>query len=100
MDQKLAIQGGQKLNKESFPPWPSLAEKGILRAAEVLRSGKINYWTGPLGQEFEKKWAGYNGARFGASNSAGCFSKVNAKASTPASTASAISRSNMALWPQ
>ena len=81
MGKKLAIQGGEKLAKEAFPPWPSLAEKSIQRAAEVLRSGKINYWTGPLGQEFERKWAEYNGARFGISTSNGTSALHTAVAS-------------------
>jgi dTDP-4-amino-4,6-dideoxygalactose transaminase len=29
---------------------------------EPLRSGKVNYWTGPIGQKFEKQWAEWIGA--------------------------------------
>jgi len=81
MKEKLAIQGGEKLAKEPFPMWPSLSEKGIQKAAEVLRSGQVNYWTGPLGMEFEKKWAEYNGARFAISTSNGTSALHTAVAS-------------------
>lgn len=34
---------------------------------EPLRSGKCNYWTGPLGMEFEQKFAEWCGAKYGIS---------------------------------
>ena len=71
MKQKLAIHGGEKLVKEPFPMWPSISEKGIRMAMKVLRTGRVNYWTGPLGQEFEKRWAEYNGVKFAISTSNG-----------------------------
>lgn len=81
MDSKLAIHGGEKIANEPFPMWPSLSEKGIQKAAEVLRSGRVNYWTGPLGMEFEKKWADWNGARFAISTSNGTSALHTAVAS-------------------
>jgi dTDP-4-amino-4,6-dideoxygalactose transaminase len=81
MKQRLAIHGGEKLWPEPFPMWPSLSEKGIQSAVEVLRSGRVNYWTGPLGMEFEKKWAEYNGARFAISTSNGTSALHTAVAS-------------------
>ncbi len=60
----LAINGGPKVTGDPFPAWPSLSEKGIKKVSEVLRSGQVNYWTGPLGQEFEKKFAEYMGAEY------------------------------------
>ena len=71
MKKNLAVDGGEKLVKEAFPMWPSISEKGIRMAMKVLRSGRVNYWTGPLGQEFEKRWAEYNGAKFAISTSNG-----------------------------
>lgn len=67
MDDKLktlAINGGSKITTDPFPAWPSMSEKGIEKVAEVLRSGQVNYWTGPLGQKFENKFAEYMGAAF------------------------------------
>jgi dTDP-4-amino-4,6-dideoxygalactose transaminase len=81
MGTKLAVEGGQKVATEPFPMWPSLAEKGIQKTAEVLRSGRVNYWTGPLGMEFEKKWAEWNGARFAISTSSGTSALHTAVAS-------------------
>jgi len=43
--------------------WPSFEESTIQKAMEPLRSGKVNYWTGPVGQEFEQAWAKWNGSK-------------------------------------
>jgi dTDP-4-amino-4,6-dideoxygalactose transaminase len=45
----------------SLPTWPSFAEDEIEAAAAVLRSGKVNYWTGEEGRQFEKEYAAYIG---------------------------------------
>ena len=44
-----------------FPAWPSFDEDEIAVAAAVLRSGKVNYWTGDEGRQFEKEFAAYVG---------------------------------------
>lgn len=41
--------------------WPIYAEDEIAVATEVLRSGKVNYWTGEHGKLFEKEYADYLG---------------------------------------
>ncbi|GAH42310.1 unnamed protein product, partial [marine sediment metagenome] len=38
---------------------------------DVLRSGKVNYWTGPKGMEFEKKFAAWQGSKYAISASSG-----------------------------
>ena len=60
---KLAIDGGEKVYNGSFPGWPCFEESTIQKAADVLRSGKVNYWTGPIGAEFEKAWAKWLGVK-------------------------------------
>ena len=40
---------------ESFAKWPHFGGADIEAVAEVLRSGKINRWTGAKNAEFEKK---------------------------------------------
>lgn len=40
-----------------FAPWPFYAEDEVEAVARVLRSGKVNYWTGTEGREFEKEYA-------------------------------------------
>jgi len=38
-------------------PWPSFDADEIDAATAVLRSGKVNYWTGPDGRDFEREFA-------------------------------------------
>ncbi len=64
---ELAVNGGSKLCNETFPGWPSFEESTVLAAADVLRSGKVNYWTGSIGREFETAWADYIGAKYAVS---------------------------------
>ena len=62
--EKLAIEGGTPVNKENFPKWPSFSQKSIDMVSEPLKTGKVNYWTGNIGVEFEKAWAKWNGAKY------------------------------------
>jgi dTDP-4-amino-4,6-dideoxygalactose transaminase len=57
----LAIDGGVPLNRTPFPAWPSFEASTCERAIAPLKSGKVNYWTGTAGTEFESKWARWNG---------------------------------------
>lgn len=41
----------------SFSPWPSFTEQEIDAVSEVLRSNKVNYWTGDEGKKFEQEFA-------------------------------------------
>jgi dTDP-4-amino-4,6-dideoxygalactose transaminase len=59
----LAIDGGAAVRKHPFAPWPSFGEDEIAAATEVLRSGRVNYWTGTEGREFEQEFASYVGRR-------------------------------------
>ena len=45
--------------------WPHFDEEQIAAAAAVLRSGKVNYWTGEEGRAFEREFARACGAAFG-----------------------------------
>lgn len=49
----------------SFAPWPFYAEDEIEAVTRVLRSGKVNYWTGTEGREFEKEYAEAVGCKYG-----------------------------------
>ncbi len=60
---ELAIVGGQPLRNCSFAPWPSPQEDEIEAAAAVLRSGKLNYWTGDEGRKFEAEFAAFIGCK-------------------------------------
>ena len=43
--------------------WPQHDEDEIAAVVEVLRAGRVNYWTGPHGHEFENEFASYCGAK-------------------------------------
>lgn len=53
----LAIDGGPRVRETSYPVWPVLPEEAVEAAARVLRSGRINYWTGEEGRLFEEEFA-------------------------------------------
>ena len=40
-----------------FLPWPYFAEDEVAAATAVLRSGRVNYWTGDEGRLFEREFA-------------------------------------------
>ncbi len=71
MKEKLAIAGGQKAVKNTLAGWPQFDDNAINSVVEVLRSGKVNYWTGPRGMEFEKKYAQWQGSRYAISTATG-----------------------------
>ena len=39
-----------------FSPWPSYTEEEIAAVSALLRSGRVNYWTGTEAREFEKEF--------------------------------------------
>ena len=45
--------------------WPTFAADEIEAVARVLRSGRVNYWTGEEGRQFEHEFAAACGARYG-----------------------------------
>ena len=69
--QDLAINGGPKAVTNTLVGWPNISEEAIAAVVEVLRSNKINYWTGPVGMEFEKKFAAWQGSKFAISVNSG-----------------------------
>jgi len=71
MSEKLAIQGGPKAVTSQKIGWPNFDEKTIKAVENVLRSGKVNYWTGPKGMEFEKKFAEWQGSKYAISVATG-----------------------------
>ena len=71
MREELALFGGTPVTREIFPQWPRLAEASLSDALETLRSGRLSYWSGPKGREFESKWASWIGCRQAVSCSSG-----------------------------
>ena len=60
----LAIDGGQCVRTQEFAPWPSLSEDEVEAVNVVLRSGKLNYWTGEEVRQFENDFASFAGCRY------------------------------------
>lgn len=60
---ELAIRGGSPIRTEPYPSWPIHGEEEEWAIAEVVRSGK--WWFGEKVQEFERRFADYQDAKFG-----------------------------------
>jgi len=61
---RLALDGGRPVREEPFLPWPVFTEEEIQAVKDVLRSGKVNYWTGDQGRLFEKEYASFVGTQY------------------------------------
>jgi hypothetical protein len=59
----LAIDGGRPLRSVPFAPWPSVTAEEIESSVRVLQSGRINYWTGDEGRNFEAEFAAFTGCK-------------------------------------
>jgi dTDP-4-amino-4,6-dideoxygalactose transaminase len=60
----LAVSGGTPVRTGLFPPWPAFEEEEIEAANAVLRSGRVNYWTGDEGRKFEREFADFTGRKY------------------------------------
>lgn len=57
LNSTLAIEGGEPLCSAPLSAWPVFDESQIQAVGEVLRSGRVNYWTGQQGRLFEEEYA-------------------------------------------
>src|ERR1700729_4352535 len=62
---ELAIEGGVPSREHPFAPWPCFESDEIEAVASVLKSGRINYWTGEEGRLFEREFAEFVGCKHG-----------------------------------
>ncbi len=62
---ELARDGGAPVRTEPLAPWPHFDDEMTNAVTEVLRSGKVNYWTGKSVRRFEKDFAEFVGSNFG-----------------------------------
>lgn len=62
---RLAIDGGQPVRSAPWPAWPRFEEDELEASTAVLRSGRVNYWTGEEGRAFEREFAAAIGAPYG-----------------------------------
>ena len=51
----------------SVAPWPCFSEEEIEAVSDVLRSGRVNYWTGEECRLFEKEYARWAGTAYAVS---------------------------------
>src|SRR5437764_8018126 len=68
---RLAMDGGSKAVTNKLQGWPQFDEHAIKAVEDVLRSGRVNYWTGKRGMEFEKKFAEWQGSKYAISVATG-----------------------------
>ncbi len=69
--EELAIRGGPKAVRNKLVGWPHFSEEAIQSVVDTLRSGKVNYWTGRKGMEFEKRFAEWQGSKYAISVATG-----------------------------
>ena len=62
-EKKDIVMNGAGIADIGFPMWPQFAPETFEDVLEPLRSGKVSYWTGTKGMEFEAAWAEYIGAK-------------------------------------
>jgi dTDP-4-amino-4,6-dideoxygalactose transaminase len=58
-----ALASSQSGSRRAFSPWPNFEADEIDAASRVLGSGRVNYWTGNEGREFEKEFAAHVGTQ-------------------------------------
>ncbi len=54
---RLAIDGGVPVRQDPFDTWPQYDVDEQAAVTDVLRSGKVNYWTGETVKKFESAYA-------------------------------------------
>jgi len=53
----LAIDGGTPVRSRPFAPWPDFDDATVEAVADVLRSGRLTYWSGEQGRRLEREYA-------------------------------------------
>ena len=61
--EKEVVMNGAGIEEIGFPMWPQFAPETPDEVAAILRTGKVSYWTGKIGMEFEEKFADWVGAK-------------------------------------
>lgn len=63
MEKKDLVMNGAGIEKIGFPGWPQFAPEVTDEVTKVLKSGKVSYWTGKVGMQFEEEFAKWIGAK-------------------------------------
>ncbi len=61
--EKDVVMNGAGIEEIGFPMWPQFNPDTLEDVLEPIKNGKVNYWTGPKGMEFEEMWAKWIGAK-------------------------------------
>ena len=62
MAEKEIVMNGAGIEEIGFPMWPQFAPETMEDVLEPIKNGKVSYWTGTKGMEFEEKFAKWCGA--------------------------------------
>lgn len=62
-NEKEIVMNGAGIEEIGFPGWPQFAPEVPQKVVDVLRSGKVSYWTGKVGMEFEEAFARWMNAK-------------------------------------
>jgi dTDP-4-amino-4,6-dideoxygalactose transaminase len=62
---KAKAKAASTVERQLFASWPYFAPDEVSAAARVLESGKVNYWTGNEGRQFELEFAQFVGCQYG-----------------------------------
>jgi len=65
MSDQLAIDGGTPVRTTPAPGWPAMGDDDVAAVERVLRSNRINYWTGQECKRFEEEYAQSVGRSYG-----------------------------------
>ena len=63
MKDEKVVMNGAGIEEIGFPMWPQFAPETPDQVAELLKTGKVCYWTGKVGMEFEEAWAKWIGSK-------------------------------------
>ncbi len=61
--EKEVVMNGAGIEEIGFPMWPQFAPETLEDILEPIKTGKVNYWTGKKGMEFEEAFAEWVGAK-------------------------------------
>ncbi len=62
MAEKEIVMNGAGIEEIGFPMWPQFAPETLTDIQEPIANGKVNYWTGKKGLEFEEQFRDWAGA--------------------------------------
>jgi dTDP-4-amino-4,6-dideoxygalactose transaminase len=63
MNSQFSTSGPGEAQQAAYATWPNYEEDELTAVTNVLRSGKVNYWTGDECRAFEKEYAAFVGAK-------------------------------------